>query len=295
MRALVLALAAAALAAAPAGAATITSSQGTVVYRAQPGEALNVTVGFVADCSGALDCVTFYGDAYTWSNVICAAQADNSVWCVLDRGVQVVGGDGADRVSVLDADLGGFPAGAGYALAIDGGAGDDRLDGGSGPETIHGGPGADQIAGRGGDDALYGDDGNDTLRGDGSTNGNSGLDGGNDRLDGGPGDDVLTGDTPDTGAAIGHDVLDGGPGTDTITGDWFRFDGNANDEDPPPTVTFNGVADDGRPGENDDVEHVERIDSSVPAGPAATTYVGDDGPNTFMLLFTNGVVSGGGG
>jgi Ca2+-binding RTX toxin-like protein len=290
-----------------ARAATITYSgggDGAVEYAAEAGEALNLTVGFVAGCGvdgggNPLDCVTFYGNAVNWTpGENCAAQGDGSVWCLLDgdrSGVRVRGGGGADSVSVLEADLSGFPAGAGYAIAVDGGAGDDHLDGGSGAETIHGGPGADAIAGRGGGDLLDGDDGNDTLSGDGTTNGNEGLGGGDDQLHGGAGDDVLTGDAVNGGAVVGHDLLDGGPGTDTVKDDWYRFDGSGNDADPPPAVSFDGLADDGRPGENDNVVGVERIESGSPAGPVPATFVGGEGPDTFMLLFTNGVVEGRGG
>lgn len=292
------------LCAAPASAATITysgGSAGAVVYSAGPGETLNTSVGFQAGCleTGGIryDCVSFYGDAVGPMPAQCV-EPDGEVSCLLDpdhSGVRIRGGDGNDGVSVFEADLEGFPAAAGYAIAVEGGAGNDRLDGGSGPETIHGGPGADLIAGRGGGDALYGDDDNDTIYGDGMTNGNEGLGGGDDQLHGGAGDDVLTGDTHESNAAIGHDLLDGGPGTDTVKDDWYRFDGNANDEDPAPSVTFDGVANDGRPGENDNVVEVERVESGSPAGPVPATFVGDEGPNTFMLLFTNGVVDGRGG
>jgi Ca2+-binding RTX toxin-like protein len=296
------------LAAGPASAATISYSAGvpaggTVLYSADPGEALDTDVGFQAGCAESegtsYDCVSFYGDTVSsMPSGYCEAQSGGVVWCVLDldhSGVKVNGGDGDDSVSVLESDLGGFPATAGYAIAIEGGAGNDRLDGGSGPEVIHGGAGADTVAGRGGSDALYGDEGDDTLYGDGMANGNEGLGGGDDQLHGGPGDDTLTGDTNDAAAAIGHDLLDGGPGTDTVKNDWYRFDGAGNDEDPPPTVTFDGVANDGRPGENDNVVGVERIESGSPAGPAPATFVGGEGPDTFMLLFTNGVVEARGG
>jgi Ca2+-binding RTX toxin-like protein len=296
------------LAAGSASAATISYSRGvpvggTVLYSADPGETLDTDVGFHAGCAEeegvSFDCVSFYGDAVaSMPGGYCEPQPGGEVWCVLDldhSGVKVSGGDGDDSVSVLESDLGGFPAEAGYAIAIEGGAGNDRLDGGSGPEVIQGGAGADTVAGRGGSDALYGDEGNDTLYGDGMANGNEGLGGGDDHLHGGPGDDTLTGDTNDAAAAIGHDLLDGGPGTDTVKNDWYRFDGAGNDEDPPPTVTFDGVANDGRPGENDNVVGVERIESGSPAGAVPATFVGGEGPDTFMLLFTNGVVEGRGG
>jgi hypothetical protein len=121
------------------------------------------------------------------------------------------------------------------------------------------------------------------------------ADGGDDHLDGGTGQDTLTGDAIGDSARVGHDVLDGGPGIDTIDHDWYRFDGSGGAQDPAPTVSFDGVANDGRPGERDDVIGIERIESGVPAGLTPTTLIGDGGANTFDLLFTNGVVRAGGG
>ncbi|HET6550405.1 MAG TPA: calcium-binding protein [Solirubrobacter sp.] len=274
---------------------------GAVVYAAGPGEALDTVVGYEPACIVAggvsYDCVTFSGDAITAAPSQCAAVA-GSESCVLDTdhsGVRIAGGDGDDDVSVLEADIGGFPGTTAYAIAIDGGAGNDVVDGGSAAEMIHGESGADRLGGRGGSDALDGGDGNDTLLGDGFRNGNESPDGGDDRLSGGAGDDTLSGDAYNDSARIGHDTLDGGPGTDTIEQDWYRFDGHGGDQDPAPTVSFDGIANDGRPGENDDVTGIERIESGVPAGTTPSTFAGDDGPNTFDLLFTNGVVRAGGG
>jgi Ca2+-binding RTX toxin-like protein len=296
--------AALALPPAPAGAAEISyagGDHGAVVYAAGPGEALDTIVGYEPACVVAggvsYDCVTFSGDAITAAPSQCASVAAGES-CVLDTdhsGVRIAGGDGDDDVSVLEADIGGFPGATAYAIAIDGGAGNDVVDGGSAAETIHGGSGVDQLGGRGGSDELDGGDGNDTLLGDGFRNGNESPDGGDDRLSGGAGDDTLSGDAYNGSARIGHDVLDGGSGTDTIEQDWYRFDGHGGDQDPAPTVSFDGAANDGRPGEGDNVIGIERIESGVPAGATPTTFVGDDGSNTFDLLFTNGVVQAGGG
>ena len=56
------------------------------------------------------------------------------------------------------------------------------------------------------------------------------------------------------------------PAIDTVSSGWYRFDGHGGDEDPAPTVTLDGVANDGRPGENDNVVAVEHIDHRLPAG-----------------------------
>jgi Ca2+-binding RTX toxin-like protein len=283
-----------------AGAATISYSDG-VVYASDPGETLNTYVGYEPRCvvsAGiAYDCVTFSGDAITAAPVQCAALSGRES-CVLDpdhSGVRIVGGDGADGVHVYDEGIGGFPAGTPYAIVLTGGAGNDTLVGGDAGERIDGGPGNDRVAGLGGDDTIDGGDGADRLSGD-SDDQNATPGGGDDVVRGGPGDDRLTGDGHDAASAVGHDVLDGGPGTDTVYDDWYRFDGSAGDEDPPPVVSLNGQADDGRPGERDDVEAVERVDTGYqPAQGTAGTYAGGDGADTFNLIFADGHVTAGAG
>lgn len=291
----------------PAGAraATITyagADSGAVVYAADPGEALNTIVGYEPGCVSqggqSYDCVTFSGDAVTAAPSQCAPAAGRES-CVLDldhSGVHVVGGSGDDRVSALTADISGFPAGSPYRIAIDGGDGDDTLLGGDSNETLAGGAGSDRVTGLGGGDTIDGGDGNDVLGGDSDDQYNATTDGGSDVIHGGPGDDRLTGDGHAAGAAIGHDVLDGGAGTDTVYDDWYRQDGNGGDEDPPPMVTFDGQANDGRPGENDQVVAVEAIDSGYqPLHTTPGVYVGGDGPDAFHLIFTNGQVTAGAG
>ncbi len=85
------------------------------------------------------------------------------------------------------------------------------------PAEIVGSDGPDLLAGTAGDDAIYGRGGNDTL---------NGL-AGNDELDGGTGGDLLAGGTGKD--SVGYDGLIG------------------------VTVTIDGAADDGRPGEGDNV------------------------------------------
>jgi Ca2+-binding RTX toxin-like protein len=294
-------LTALALVAPPAASAATITYSGAVVYASDPGETLNTYVGYESGCidSGGItyDCVTFSGDAITAAPVQCDAIAGRES-CVLDpdhSGVRIAGGDGADTVHVYDESIGGFPAATPYAIAISGGAGNDTLVGGDAGERFDGGPGSDRIAGLGGNDTIDGGDGADRLSGD-SDDQNTTPRGGDDIVRGGPGDDRLTGDGHDATAVIGHDVLDGGPGTDTVYDDWYRFDGSAGDQDPPPAVSLNGPADDGRPGERDDVEAIERIDTGYqPAQGTAGTYAGGAGPDTFNLIFADGHVSAGAG
>jgi Ca2+-binding RTX toxin-like protein len=100
------------------------------------------------------------------------------------------------------------------------------------------------LLGAEGDDVLVGGDGADTVGGGA----------GADRLDGGAGNDTLNGDSGDdrmVGAA-GNDVLNGGTGTDTA--DYSARVASL-------TVTIDAVANDGAPGETDNVKtDVENVD-----------------------------------
>jgi RTX calcium-binding nonapeptide repeat (4 copies) len=95
---------------------------------------------------------------------------------------------------------------------------------------------------------------------------------GGDVLEGGDGDDALSGDACGVPAP---DVLDGGTGNDTLT-DWG--DCGPNSDRRPVRVTVNGIADDGRPGENDDVRDLDVLQLSVPA-----TVIGTDGANAVEI------------
>ncbi len=240
-----------------ADAANITYSHaggGTVIYTAGPGETLDTTVAYEAGCVPGYSCVVFHGDAVTLADstagTACASESAG-MSCILDTtggGVRVVGGSGNDSVTFYEAGIGGFPAGSPYALSADGGDGNDTLIGGDADETLSGGPGADRVTGRAGDDTIDGGDGNDVLSGDADEQYSDLAGGGDDILRGGGGDDLLVGDGSAQNAAIGRDVLDGGAGVDTVTSGWYRFDGHGGDEDPPPSITLDALANDGRPG-----------------------------------------------
>ncbi|MHC9237086.1 calcium-binding protein [Pseudooceanicola sp. 502str34] len=136
-------------------------------------------------------------------------------------GSQLIGGEGADRLIGL----------TGYAMAFDGGAGNDTiqgagvLDGNNGDDditlnggTAYGGAGADRITvntgsgfGQSGDDlivspyghgAFWGGDGNDTIQIGGDVA---------NQVFGGNGDDLIL-------AGGGHDTINPGEGSDTIYG-----------------------------------------------------------------------------
>ena len=188
----------------------------------------------------------------------------DKVLCTYNPAVPValVGTDLKDNISIVDhaPDL---PSG--YPITIDGRGGDDLLkDAANDPagRSISGGAGNDTIEGYDGDDTLDGGDGNDTV------NGNAG----NDTVRGGSGDDVVNGDNFKT---PGNDVIDGGPGYDQID-DWNVPDAPTH---PQPVVSLNGAADDGRPGEADNVIGVEKFDFHVNA-----TFTGTDGADVVSVL-----------
>ena len=186
-------------------------------------------------------------------------------------------GDGGDHLVVPDG-LGALPItvslGEGIDLyagpssgttppaSVDGGGGNDVLDGGAQADVLHGGPGQDTINGRSGADRLYGDDGDDDLKGDG-------------------------GDAP------GADLVDGGGGIDTINGEW---EGST-----PIDVSLDGVANDGRSGEGDNVTNVEKIWTAA-RGKVAGSAGNDDiylfpaaSGSTILGLGGDDVVKGGDG
>jgi Ca2+-binding RTX toxin-like protein len=138
----------------------------------------------------------------------------------------------ARRVSSIYADLregsDSFDAtGLPIRCMVLGGEGNDTINLGAMDDTCQGGAGNDTISGGSGFDLLQGLSGNDLLRGDGQS----------DTLIGGAGDDTLNG-------GRGADVLDGRTGRDTAD---YR------DQTQSVIASLNGVADDGRVGEGDNV------------------------------------------
>ncbi len=150
------------------------------------------------------------------------------------------------------------------------GDGDDSNGFGSSfPANVHvdiyGGDGKDTLQTYGASDAMLdGGAGNDTLKGWDT----------NDTLIGGPGDDEIqaraapttsraatatTRSRADTYHDPAPDSVDGGAGIDTVD-DWSIPD---KDYNPPIAVTMDGAANDGRPGEADNVVNVEKIESHV--------------------------------
>ncbi|WCB94411.1 hypothetical protein DSM104299_03147 [Baekduia alba] len=245
---------------ATAGAATITSDgSGTYTYNAAPGEDNDMSlqapesggVLFYANAgvtvtSAPASCTDAWGDG-DWSRVICTDP----------KGLVINAGDGDEWITTDSSEMK-------IPTTVDGGPGADRLDGDDGAETLIGGPGNDRLDGRKGDDLLDGGDGDDELTGYA----------GSDTLNGGAGNDLLHPDYHEEPAA---DAVDGGPGIDTIDSDYSsRF----RDSTLPVGLSFTmaGGADDGRPGESDDIRNVERLMLAE-----SPRYVGTEG-NDFVKV-----------
>jgi Ca2+-binding RTX toxin-like protein len=142
-----------------------------------------------------------------------------------------------------------------------GGSGGDVLTGNDGRNVLDGGPGGDALHGMGGNDVLI----------------DSGGDNAPDSLDGGAGDDAMA-------AGAGADVYSGGDGEDAVTDYAGRsFPGG---------VTLDNNADDGAPGEGDNVmANVE----DVTGGAGADTLVGNDADNELDGGAGDDALAGGGG
>jgi Ca2+-binding RTX toxin-like protein len=256
-RSIVLAGAVTALALTPAAASagTIVYKGDTLVITAAPGEENGVTFG--GEEAGRLSISD--STAYSFPTDRCTqVDVGYAIQCVSPAAVQADLGDGDDFV-VVDHMVAGNPV-----VQVQGGAGDDDLKAidGNTRLTFDGGAGADVLRSEGGGDVLRGGPDADELIGGG----------GNDVLEGGDGSDTLSGDVCE---APGADVLDGGPGFDTLT-DWG--DCGPDTDRRPVTVTVNGTADDGRPGEGDDVRDLDALKLYVPA-----TVIGTDGDESVEI------------
>jgi Ca2+-binding RTX toxin-like protein len=251
--ALAAAVAAALALPAAASASSITYEGDTLVFHAAPGETNFVVV------DGDDQQVTFTDDyAIQFPSGRCSqSDPEYPVACATPgRGVRIDLGDGADRGSF------GFSIPTDRRFEIDGGPGPDLLTGprnGIGSATLDGGDGDDDLRSEESADTLLGGAGSDKLA--------AGK--GADVLHGGDGDDLLR---DDDGATPASDLIDGGPGSDLL--DAYR-DGDPALA-PPVDILLDGVANDGPPGNNDNIVGVERFDVG-----AISRFAGDDTDNTF--------------
>ena len=256
----------------PAGASAATvvrKGDGTLVYTAA-GSIKNHVGVQVADDDSTITFYTSSGDPMN-SPAGCTPSdlyGGDVVTCTMPTAVRVELGAGDDDAYAMD----GIPV----PVTLNGGPGYDWLEAGDEAGVLDGGTGEDKLVGGVGDDVLRGGDGNDTIEGN---------DGG-DRIEAGAGDDLLA---PDGYEHANADVVDGGPGLDRIEGDYSsRF----SDTDPPVAITFGGGADDGRPGEGDDLRSVEKVWLNV-----GGTFTGTEGADEFRLsqVGTPSTMVGGGG
>jgi Ca2+-binding RTX toxin-like protein len=241
VRALPLVLALLAVPAAAAPAATISAEGDALVFRAAPGERNSVYLNESYNPDGRLRFED--ANAITAWPASCEQREDSMVDCDVPGRVRVELGDQGDRV--------GFSEDYAFTLPLEvhGGDGDDALHGNhrvDASELLDGGAGKDALDGFGGDDELRGGAGDDDLNGNG----------GNDRVLGEDGNDDLRGDHQ---AAPGADVIDGGAGSDKVA-EYVEY---GTDVHPPADVSLDGVANDGRAGEGDNVVGVERYRAYV--------------------------------
>src|SRR4051812_19143514 len=263
---------AAALALAPAAAhaATLTSDgSGNYTYTAAPGEKNDMSLQFADDGTS----VVFYDYGINFASVPagCTLNDDGqSPTCPSPKSVVMNLGDGDDSFNRSGMDA--------IHATVDGGDGADWLRGtGKSLDDFRGGPGKDKLETYDGNDAIDGGPGDDTITGGA----------GADQIQGGDGNDTIS---PDNFYEPSADVVDGGPGIDTIESDYADYD---LDVQQPLSFTMAGGADDGRPGENDDIHNVERLSLSV----SPTKYVGTDG-NDYLKVAqaaNAGDISGGAG
>jgi hypothetical protein len=198
---------------------------------------------------------------------------DYLAYCPWPQKIVVRLGDGDDRFSVTDKAWDPIPGNLFIESHGDGGA--DRLQSGN---EQHGGPGNDKLEGHEGDQLLRGGPGDDLVQGLA----------GRDQVFGDEGADNVSGDGFKSASA---DVVDGGPGEDVIDNDWVDDSQKAS---APVTLTLDGRADDGRPGEGDNVTGIERF--KVYSG---GTFNGTDGADTYEIepgeFRTPATVNGNGG
>jgi Ca2+-binding RTX toxin-like protein len=257
MKTFVIALGVLALTPAAAHATTVTyAADGALVVTAASGEK-NV-LDLQEDDADAGKVVVYEGGTGASISGPCEPLGNAQVCAVNPAaGIRVDLGDGDDWGDISM----GLPADLRVSMA--GGAGNDKLQGNLQAATLDGGAGNDTLQGGDGDETLLGGDGNDTLEGRG----------GADSLNGGAGDDLLSGDGNRDAAP---DVIDGGSGTDRMEDDWEADDSSS---ERPVAVTLAGGADDGRPGEADDIRNVERIVAHT-----ASTLVGTDAPEDLEVF-----------
>jgi hypothetical protein len=244
-------LAAILLVPAAAQAGTLSYEGDTLVYRADPGVRDSPSLD-----KGDQGELSFYEDDLKLAPGCTQADPSFAAHCPMPAKIRLELGDGDDS--------NGFGSGFPHNVHVDiyGGDGKDILQTyGSTGTVLDGGPGNDQLKGWDSDETLLGGPGDDEINGSG----------GADHIEGGDGNDSIS---PDTYHDPANDYVDGGPGMDVVD-DWTI---PSNDYNPPISVSMDGVANDGRPGETDNVVNVEKIESHV-----SGTLAGGPGDDIFTV------------
>ena len=263
---LLAACAAALIAPAASQAATLGMEGDTLVYRGEGAEGISLLLSSYDDWDTGKTFLRFSdsgADRIQINTGVCQNHQYGGIICErdLNRPIRIEGSSAKDDISIYSTEA--VPDS--IPVSINGNDGDDRIkdayDSSAG-RVLTGGGGNDEIDGYAGNDTLDGGDGNDKL--DGGE--------GNDRVLGGNGDDAVDGDGYED---PGSDVIDGGAGYD-------YFEGWSQPEDlqrqPTVTLTLDGAANDGRPGENDNVTDVEDFQMYV-----VGSFTGSDGPEKFVI------------
>ena len=217
-----------------ASAATVAVDAGALSYTAEPGEINDVTI----ERAGGLFRITDSTAPLDTADAECDQVNDHLVRCgaaEVDT-IDGVGRDQSDEITVI----------AARPATLTGGSGGDTLEGGDGNDVLianSGGPFTFQS------ETLRGGAGSDELRGT-TTSGIS------TQMFGGPGDDTLIG-------GRGFDNMTGDEGADEFIGGLQNDSVGYSDAPAGVTVTMNDVANDGPPGENDNVHSdVETLSGS---------------------------------
>jgi Ca2+-binding RTX toxin-like protein len=252
---------------------------------------------------------------------------------VADGGIgndNLTGGEGIDKIHGGDGTDALNGAGANDTLFGDDGV--DTIHGNNADDNLYGGAGADIISGDAGTDTMFYEDHTSavaaTLAPGATTSGNAtdGPVGARDqfpaqtsatspdieRLEGSPFDDTLSGNdgANQLNGGDGNDILRGGKGADVLNGgNGFDFTSYSDrSATQPVTVSLDGVANDGVPGENDTLNTIEGVtggagddtlSTNVPAelqgGDGADRLTGSAGNDTLRGGNGNDIIDGKGG
>jgi Ca2+-binding RTX toxin-like protein len=264
---LLAACAVALIAPAASQAATLGMEGNTLVYKGEGSEGNSLLLTSYQDWDTGNTYLRFSdsgADRVQITTDVCENHQYGGIICDrdLNRPIRIEGSEAKDDLSIFSSS----DVPDSIPVTINGNGGDDRIkdayDSSAG-RTLTGGGGNDEIDSYAGNDTVDGGDGNDKL--DGGD--------GNDTVRGGNGDDAVDGDGY---YGPGADVIDGGAGYDYFEG-WTQPE--QLQRQPTVALTLDGAANDGRPGEGDNVTNVEDFQMYV-----VGSFTGSDGPDKFVIF-----------